>query len=47
MTDKVEVVFGTTDNYLHVWEFGECEEGYAPWPQCQHDAGRTGVLLEE
>ncbi|MFO8184728.1 MAG: hypothetical protein R6U39_11245, partial [Candidatus Aegiribacteria sp.] len=45
--EKVEVVFGTVDNYLHVWELGECEEGYAPWPQCQHDAGRTGVLLEE
>jgi hypothetical protein len=43
----VEVVFGTMDNYLHVWELGECEEGYAPWPQCQHDAARTGVLLEE
>jgi hypothetical protein len=45
--EYVEVVFGTLDNYLHVWELGECEEGYAPWPQCQHDAGRTGVLLEE
>jgi hypothetical protein len=43
----VEVVFGTMDNYLHVWELGECDEGYAPWPQCQHDAARTGVLLEE
>jgi hypothetical protein len=42
----VEVVFGTMDNYLHVWELGECDEGYAPWPQCQHDAARTGVLLE-
>ena len=42
--EKVEVVFGTTDNYLHVWELGSCTEGYAPWPQCQHDAGRTGVL---
>ena len=41
---KVEVVFGTMDNYLHVWELGSCEEGYAPWPQCQHDAQRTGVL---
>jgi hypothetical protein len=43
----VEVIFGTMDNYLHVWELGECDEGYAPWPQCQHDAARTGVLLEE
>lgn len=42
----VEVVFGTMDNYLHVWELGECAAGYAPWPQCQHDAARTGVLLE-
>jgi hypothetical protein len=42
----VEVVFGTMDNYLHVWQLGECDEGYAPWPQCQHDAARTGVLLE-
>jgi hypothetical protein len=42
--EKVEVVFGTADNYLHVWELGGCDEGYAPWPQCQHDAARTGVL---
>ena len=41
---RVEVVFGTMDNYLHVWELGECVEGYAPWPQVQHDAARTGVL---
>ncbi|MDM7993589.1 MAG: C25 family cysteine peptidase [Candidatus Fermentibacter sp.] len=41
---RIEVVFGTADNYLHVWELGECEEGYAPWPQCQHDAARTGAL---
>jgi hypothetical protein len=41
---KVEVVFGTMDNYLHVWELGECDEGYTPWPQVQHDAARTGVL---
>lgn len=40
----VEVVFGTMDNYLHVWELGECSSGYSPWPQCQHDAMRTGVL---
>ena len=44
---KVEVVFTTMDNYLHVWELGDCAEGYAPWPQCQHDAARTGTLLEE
>jgi hypothetical protein len=42
-----EVVFGTMDNYLHVWELGSCPVGYAPWPQCQHDAARTGVLEEE
>jgi hypothetical protein len=45
----VEVVFGTMDNYLHVWELGECETGfepYAPWPQSQHDAARTGTLTE-
>jgi hypothetical protein len=41
---RVEVVFGTMDNYLHVWELGECDKGYAPWPQVQHDAARTGVL---
>lgn len=43
----VEVVFGTMDNYLHIWELGECVPGYSPWPQCQRDAARTGVLLEE
>jgi hypothetical protein len=42
--EKVEAVFGTMDNYLHVWELGSCDEGYAPWPQCQHNAQRTGVL---
>ena len=42
----VEVVFGTMDNYLHVWHLDECSTGYAPWPQCQHDAARTGVLIE-
>jgi hypothetical protein len=41
---KVEVVFGTMDNYLHVWEFDDCDSSYAPWPQIQHDAMRTGVL---
>jgi hypothetical protein len=43
---NVEVVFGTMDNYLHVWELGECTTGYAPWTQCQHDAARTGALVE-
>jgi hypothetical protein len=42
--EKVEVVFGTMDNYLHVWELGSCDEGYAPWPQFQHDVERTGAL---
>jgi hypothetical protein len=42
--EKVELVFGTTDGYLHVWQFGSCDEYYSPWPQCQHDAARTGVL---
>ena len=42
--EKVEVVFGTMDNYLHVWELGSCDEGYAPWPQIQHDVERTGAL---
>lgn len=44
---KVEVVFGTMDNYIHIWELGRCIPGYAPWPQCQHDAARTGVLEED
>ena len=43
---KLELVFGTMDNYLHVWELGSCPVGYAPWPQTQHDAMRTGALLE-
>ena len=43
---KVEVVFGTMDKYLRVWELGSCPVGYAPWPQCQHDAARTGALEE-
>ncbi len=42
--EMVEVVFGTMDNYLHVWELGTCDEGYAPWLQVQHDAERTGAL---
>jgi hypothetical protein len=45
--EKLEVVFGTMDNYLHVWELDDCDEGYAPWPQCQRDASRTGTLMEE
>ncbi len=42
--ERVELVFGTMDNYLHVWELGSCDEYFSPWPQCQHDAARTGVL---
>jgi hypothetical protein len=42
--ERVELVFGTMDNYLHVWELGSCDEYFTPWPQCQHDAARTGVL---
>jgi hypothetical protein len=41
---KIELVFGTLDNYLHVWQLGDCTSGYAPWPQCQQNAARTGVL---
>jgi hypothetical protein len=41
---KIEVVFGTVDNYLHVWQFDDCDSSYAPWPQVQHDAMRSGVL---
>jgi len=41
---KVEIVFGTDDGLLHCWELGACSEGYAPWPQHRHDAGRSGVL---
>ncbi len=41
---KVEVVFGSSDGKLHCWELGSCATGYAPWPQFQHDFGRTGVL---
>lgn len=41
---KVEIVFGTSDGYLHCWEFGSCATNYAPWVQFQHDAGRTGVF---
>jgi hypothetical protein len=40
----VEMVFGTSDGRLHCWELGTCTSGYAPWPQFQHDEGRTGVL---
>ncbi|MCK5134057.1 MAG: hypothetical protein KAR40_18145, partial [Candidatus Sabulitectum sp.] len=41
---KVEIVFGTNDGLLHCWELGICTTGYAPWPQFQHDSGRSGVL---
>ncbi len=41
---QVEIVFGTSDGLLHVWEFGSCSTGYAPWPQHRHDSGRSGVL---
>ncbi|PIE53351.1 hypothetical protein CSA37_02085 [Candidatus Fermentibacteria bacterium] len=39
----VEVVFGTMDNYLHVWELGSCDAGYSPWLQVQHDSERSGA----
>jgi len=42
--DTLELVFGTSDGYFHCWELGSCSRGYAPWPQFQHDEGRTGVL---
>ncbi|MCK5037233.1 MAG: hypothetical protein KAS73_15155 [Candidatus Sabulitectum sp.] len=42
--DNIEIVFGTSDGKLHCWELGSCATGYAPWPQFQHDYGRTGVL---
>ena len=42
--EVVEIVFGTSDGKLHCWELDDCVEGYAPWPQFQHDHGRTGVL---
>ena len=41
---NVEVVFGSSDGYLHCWELGSCSPGYSPWPQFQHDSGRSGVL---
>jgi len=41
---NVEVVFGSDDGLLQCWELGSCPVGYAPWPQYQHDSGRTGVL---
>ncbi len=41
---KVEIVFGTDDGLLHCWELGSCTTGYAPWPQFQHDCGRSGAL---
>jgi len=40
----VEMVFGTSDGYLHCWELGSCTTGYTPWPQFQHDCGRSGAL---
>lgn len=40
----MELVFSTSDCKLHCWELGSCSTGYAPWPQFQHDDGRTGVL---
>ncbi|MCK5036821.1 MAG: hypothetical protein KAS73_13080 [Candidatus Sabulitectum sp.] len=40
----IEIVFGTSDGFLHCWELGSCDAGYTPWPQFQHDDGRTGVL---
>jgi hypothetical protein len=41
---KVEIVFGTSDGYLHCWELGACSTGYAPWTQFKHDNRRSGVL---
>lgn len=41
---KVEIVFGTDDGLLHCWELGSCTTGYTPWPQFQHDCGRSGAL---
>lgn len=41
---KVEIVFGTDEGLLHCWELGSCTTGYAPWPQFQHDCGRSGAL---
>jgi hypothetical protein len=29
---------------LHCWHFGSCSTGYTPWPQFQHDSGRSGLL---
>ena len=41
---NVEILFGTNDGLLHCWQLGSCFTGYAPWPQFQHDPGRSGVL---
>lgn len=41
---QVEIIFGTDDGLLHCWEFGTCTTGYLPWPQFQHDYGRSGAL---
>ena len=40
----VEILFGTNDGFLHCWQLETCSTGYVPWPQFQHDAGRSGVL---
>jgi hypothetical protein len=40
----VEILFGTDDGLLHCWQLGSCSTGYAPWPQFQHDPGRSGLL---
>jgi len=39
-----EILFGTNDGFLHCWQLGSCSTGYDPWPQFQHDLGRSGVL---
>jgi hypothetical protein len=41
---EVEVVFGSSDGLLQCWELGSCASGYSPWPQYQHDSGRSGAL---
>lgn len=41
---NIEVVFGSSDGLLQCWELGGCTAGYSPWPQYQHDSGRSGVL---
>lgn len=39
-----EILFGTSDGLLHCWSTGECDSGYAPWPQGRGSASRAGVL---